>query len=314
MNIDFIKPFEPVQANIVPQGNEWIYEMKWDGVRIINYYNGDNVRLFNRKQNERTQQFPELLDIHSYCKASSVILDGEVIALGENGKPSFHQVMRRDALRNMDKVKQLIPILSVFYCIFDIVYYNDEWVNDWHLSDRKDLLSEIITPNEFIQLTPSYDDGETLFDVTKQQGMEGIVAKKLSSTYAFGGKDNRWLKIKNFQDIIAVVGGVTYRNGIVNAILLGLYDNDMNLHYIGHAGTGKLTQNDWRILTNFVDQLKIAQKPFVNEPERAKDAQWIKPSLTVKIKYIEWPKGRSIRQPSIQSFVDIPPTECLLPK
>ncbi|MFC6546706.1 DNA ligase, partial [Cohnella cellulosilytica] len=98
-----IIPFEPIRSDSVPSGKQWIYQVKWDGVRILPYFDGAQIRLFNRHLNERTMQFPELTD-RSYFEASSIILDGEVIALAADGKPSFHEVMRRDGVRRADRV------------------------------------------------------------------------------------------------------------------------------------------------------------------------------------------------------------------
>ena len=309
-----ILPFEPISSSEIPEGSKWISQMKWDGVRILSYFEGKDMKLYNRRKNERTAHFPEITQLKSYCKAKSVILDGEVIALGNNGQPSFREVMRRDAIRRMDRVEHLIPAVPVYYMIFDIVFYNGNWVNDLPLRERMDILKEIILPEKHIQLTTSHEDGETLFEVTKEKGMEGIISKNLNSKYKLAGKDESWKKIKNMQDTIAVVGGVTYRNGIVNSLLLGMYDGSKELRYVSHAGTGKLKQADWRALTKLVEPLKQVDSPFVNQPERIKQTQWLQPQLTVKILYIEWPKGRSIRQPSIQAFVDIPPEECILPE
>ncbi|MDG5786949.1 RNA ligase family protein [Evansella sp. AB-P1] len=307
-----IIPFEPISSTKIPNEKEWIYQIKWDGVRILTYFDGKEINLRNRKQNERTHHFPELIDLPSYCNAKSVILDGEVIALNKHGHPSFREVMRRDAIRRMDRVQHMINEVPVYYMVFDIVYLNGKWVNLLPLTERIEILASIIKPNNHVQLTTSHDDGNTLFDVTKEKGMEGILAKKLTSSYKLGGKDEAWLKIKNFQDVIAVIGGVTYRNGIVNAVLLGLYDQDGHLHYIGHAGTGKLSVSDWRTITDFVEPLIMETRPFINEPERRKNTKWLQPKLTVKIQFIEWPKGGSIRQPSIQAFVNVPPEECRL--
>jgi bifunctional non-homologous end joining protein LigD len=310
LKIKPIDPFEPVSVDEIPDGSEWIHQVKWDGVRILTYNDGDKVQLFNRKQNERTKNYPELTDIQSYVSAKSVILDGEVIALDQYGKPSFHQVMRRDGIRLYDRVKTMMSVVPVYYMIFDVIYYNGEWMTESILKERIDLLSKIIKPSEHVQLVSAQNDGHKLFNVIKQQNMEGIVSKRLDSHYAFGGKDSRWRKIKNYQDLIAVIGGVTYRHGTVNSILLGLYNERNELVYVGHAGTGKLSAAEWDAFTWLADPLKIIERPFVNVPERTKDVQWIKPTLTVKIQYIEWPKGHYLRQPSIQSFVDVSPDKC----
>ncbi|MBU9714159.1 RNA ligase family protein [Evansella tamaricis] len=313
MDLKPIVPFEPVSSDTIPTGDQWISQIKWDGVRILTYYDGKSVRLFNRKKNERTNHFPEIADVPSYFRGNSVVLDGEVIALGSNGRPSFLEVMKRDALRRLEKVEYVMDDIPVYYIVFDIIFFNGNWVTELPLSERIQLLSNVIAPTQNIQLAKSEMDGNTLFKVTQEQDMEGIIVKNLSSKYKIDGKDDSWLKIKNFQDIIAVIGGVTYRNNIVNSILVGLYDDGGNLFYVGHAGTGKLKQKDWSDLTELIKPFVISEKPFINKPERLTNTQWVQPRLTVKIKYIEWPKGRSIRQPSIQSFTNIPPEECKLP-
>jgi bifunctional non-homologous end joining protein LigD len=150
---------------------------------------------------------------------------------------------------------------------------------------------------------PSHNDGNALFKAIKEQGMEGIVVKDLNSQYIINGKDNRWQKVKNYKDLIGVVGGVTLRNNVVNALLLGLYDKKGQLWYIGHVGTGKMKKSEWRDLTEQIKPLVITDRPFSNQPERTKGAIWIKPQITVKVQFMEWTKGQTLRQPSIQADV-----------
>lgn len=311
MELKPIIPFEPVKTDQIPEGKQWISQVKWDGVRILTYNDGKRVRLFNRKLKERTSHYPELLNIQSYCHAKSVILDGEVIALGADGKPSFHEVMRRDGIRRMERVGQVRKQVSIVYMIFDVVFCDGQWINEFKLADRIEILSDIMIPGENIQLVPSFSDGNTLFEAVKKQGLEGIVLKDLNSKYAINGKDHRWQKKKNYRDLIAVVGGVTLRQGIVNSLLLGLYDDEGHFCYIGHAGTGKLTASDWRELTEKIQPLVVSERPFINKPQRINEAIWLRPVITIKIQYMEWTEGRSIRQPSIQAFVDVSPEECI---
>lgn len=309
MKLEPVVPFEPIATDRLPEGKEWIAQLKWDGVRMLVYYDGERTRLVNRKLNERTMQYPELLEVSSYCKADSVILDGEIIAL-EGSKPSFHQVMKRDSLRSSQRIPFVRQQVPVVYMIFDILYYNGSWVTSQPLLERQQLLERIIRPTPYAQVVPSYTEIAGLFEVVKQHQLEGIVCKDSSSVYAINGKDKRWLKKKLFQDVVAVVGGVTHRAGTVNALLLGLYDEAGRLWYIGHAGTGKLTQQDWKSVTERARELTIREKPFVNQPERSKDAVWIRPDMTVKVHFMEWTHNRTLRQPSIQSFMDIAPRDC----
>ncbi|MGW8959741.1 ATP-dependent DNA ligase [Paenibacillus sp. NPDC055715] len=310
-----VVPFEPVPSEQIPSEGLWRYEIKWDGTRILTYHNQSSTRLFNRKQHERTLLYPELASFSSYCQADSVILDGEMIALGADGKPSFHEIMRRDLIRRTDRIQAAYEAVPATYMLFDILYLNGEWVHRKPLAERLELLHQVILPNERVQLAPAHPDGQALFQVMRSEGMEGIVCKRLDSPYTFGGQDGRWVKVKNYGDSIAVIGGYTLNGDVINAVLLGLYDKQGGLRYIGHAGTGKLTRNDWRQLTERLRPHTISARPFVNEPDRHRDAIWVQPMYTAKVQYSEWrwQEGRTLRQPSIQAFVNQDVEQCIGP-
>jgi bifunctional non-homologous end joining protein LigD len=265
--------------------------------------------------NERTYHYPELHDVSSYCKAKSFIIDGEIVALASDGKPSFHEVMRRDGLRRMERVQQVQKEVPIYYMVFDLLFLNGNWVHNRPLRERIDLLNGILTPTQTVQPVHNHPDGQALFQLMRQQGMEGIVCKRLDSPYIIGGKTSNWAKVKNYGDVIAAIGGYTLNGKIINAVLLGLYDREGRFWYIGHTGTGRLSKGDWRELTERLAPDVVKECPFANTPERHKDAIWVKPSLTVKVMYTEWrlKEGRSLRQPSIQAFVDRPLSECVFP-
>ncbi|CAM2979797.1 RNA ligase family protein [Paenibacillus sediminis] len=310
MELKPIRPFEPISTTTFPKGSNWIAQIKWDGVRILTYYDGANTRLINRRLNNRTLQYPELHQTQDYCDLNSVILDGEMIAL-KNGKPSFYEIMRRDGVRNTRNMSLVQRQVKVNYMIFDVLFADGEWVTSKPLEQRQQLLQSVIKPSELVQIVPNYPSAEELFKVAEQFQLEGIVIKDLSSTYAIGGKDKRWQKRKLFKDLIATVGGVTFRDGTVNALLLGLYDDQQRLLYIGHAGTGKLSQQDWRQITSITNTLEISHSPFANIPQRSKGTMWLRPALTVKVQYLEWTEAGTLRHPSIQSFVDANPKDCI---
>lgn len=306
-----ILPFEPVRTDKFPRGENWVAQVKWDGVRILTYWDGNSVRLFNRKKNERTAQYPELTDIKRYCRAASVILDGEVIAL-EKGKPSFHKVMKRDGVRRMENLDWACRNVAINYMIFDILFYNGEWIISQTLEERQHLLQKLLLPEEKIHVVDNFSDGSGLFQAIQVQEMEGIVCKELQSSYALGGKDSRWQKIKNYRDLQAVIGGVTLRANQVNALLLGAYDLEGRLWYIGHTGSGKFTQAEWQVLTRQLLTLRQKNSPFVNYPARIQGALWIEPQVTVKVKFMEWTEGGTLRQPNLQALIQVRPHECLL--
>ncbi|WP_310831625.1 ATP-dependent DNA ligase [Paenibacillus pedocola] len=309
MEMQPVTPFEPVLAAQLPSGSQWIAQIKWDGVRMLSYYDGNHVELINRRGNRRTLQYPELTVPCSYCRADSFILDGEVIALS-GGKPSFHEVMRRDSLKSAAAIRAVTPQVPVLYMVFDMLFCNGVWLLDQPLSRRQQMLSEMLLPHPHVQNVPSYADPAELFSAALNGRLEGIVCKDINSTYATGGKDKRWQKRKIISDVTAVAGGVTFRDGIVNALLFGLYDDAGKLHYIGHAGAGRMTAMDWRNLTAQAHNLTIPVMPFASLPQRSKGAVWIKPSLVFKLHFLEWNSSGTLRQPVIQAQVDLPPEDC----
>lgn len=310
MMIEPVRPFEPVVSDTIPEGPEWIHQIKWDGVRMLAYADGGRTRLFNRRQNERTANYPELADVADYCSASSAIFDGEVIALGPDGKPSFHEVMRRDGIRRYNRVNTLVADIPVYYMIFDVLFYNGRWVNDRTLEERTDLLRTLVNESDQVHLVTSDTDGAALFDVVRNQDMEGVVSKKRDSSYALSGKDARWQKIKYDRDLVAVIGGASYRQGSVNAVLLGLYDRQDQFVFVGSAGAGKLAAEEWKQLSEWIKRTKTDHCPFHAIPETDRPTAWIRPALTVKVTYAGWTEGRALRQPVIQAIVAEDPESC----
>ncbi|OUM94846.1 MAG: DNA ligase [Thermobacillus sp. ZCTH02-B1] len=295
-----IVPFEPVAAEDIPTGPRWVAQIKWDGVRMLVYFDGASTRLVNRRLHERTMQYPELADARRYLRAKSAILDGEIVAF-DGGKPSFHEVMRRDGIRSARAVSAAVREIPVAYMVFDILYLDGEWVTGHSLEERQRLLGRTLEPCDNVRLVENAADGARLFEVMRAHGMEGIVVKDLASTYAIGGKDGRWRKIKVRRDLTAVVGGVTYDGGLVNALLLGLYDRQGRLHYIGHAGSGRLTVRDRAGIAAAAELIRSPDCPFAAKPPRSAGAVWLRPLLTAKVRYLEWTPGRTLRHPVIEA-------------
>lgn len=309
VKLEPIIPFESVVTDEIPTDSNWIGQIKWDGERILTYYDGKTVRLFNRKRNERTAHYPEFTDVSRYAHAKSLILDGEIIAL-KDGKPSFYEVMKRDGIRRLDRVHQVKKQVPVTYMVFDILFADGKWLVHLPLEERQDFLQKLIIPQEDVHIVGNVEDKEALFSVMQDKKMEGIVLKDLSSSYVIGGKDNRWRKKKCYRELIAAVGGVTVRGKIVQSLLLGLFDEYDRFLYIGHAGTGKLKQKDWHRLSEYLPHIQQEKSPFYNLSTRYEKVIWVKPMLTVKVRYIQWEKGHSLRQPSIQAWTNVPAQQC----
>lgn len=305
-----IIPFEPVLREHLPTGPDWIAQIKWDGVRMLAYEDGEALKLFNRRRHERTLQYPELAVKRNLCSAQTYILDGEVISLDpENGTPSFYHVLRRDRMSKPDVISQMVHQLPIAYMVFDILYCNGRWVTDQPLADRQRLLHEVLIPSPHVQEVANTDNPDTLLAVMRKHRMEGIVCKDLRSTYGIQGKDARWQKVKIMHDLYAMIGGVTYRDGIVNAVAVGVYDGP-HFVYIGHVGTGRLNSETWRDLTRQVAPLVRQERPFSNAPERSAETTWIQPQIGVRVQYMELTHHRTLRHPSIQAFAEVTREDC----
>ncbi|OFW78163.1 MAG: hypothetical protein A2201_06295 [Alicyclobacillus sp. RIFOXYA1_FULL_53_8] len=195
--------------------------------------------------------------------------------------------------------------------VFDILYVNGQWITDWPLQHRLDWLANRLKPSPSIQLVSSHEDAEAVYRAVQGHDMEGIVVKRIDSPYTLAQKSGDWLKIKNYHDLVAVIGGFTLKHGTVRTLLLGLYDEVRRLHFVGHSGTGKLTDQDWVQLTHLLGHWVTPTCPFRTPPVGVPGAIWVTPRWTTKIKYMEWHPGKVLRQASIQALVDVAPEKCM---
>lgn len=303
-----IKPFEPVSSTTIPPS--YLAQVKWDGVRVLAYFEQE-LTLFNRSLNERTNTYPELHDLPDLVKAKSFIFDGEIVALNEKGEPSFHDVMRRDRLKKDHQIARGVVSNPIFYMIFDVVYWDGEWVNERPLFERLALLKNGLEENNSIRIVQNHEDGNKLYEVIKEKGMEGIVCKDVNSPYVINGKSANWMKIKNYKDIYALVCGVTFRGKSVNTLLLCLYDSNKKLRYIGSAGTGKLKSDEIADFSSTIESLQEATSQVIDGPQQS-GVTWVSPKIIVKVTYLEWTSDLRLRQPVVQTIVEGDPTDCTL--
>lgn len=295
-----IRPMEPVPSEKIIQKDTWLYQVKWDGVRLLASIGQDNIRLATRRGKDRTATYPELVDSLRDTGLNSALLDGEVIAL-ENGKPNFYRLLQRDLSTNAKKKEYLRRKIPVYYMVFDLLFLDGEWITDLPLENRLAKLKEVCPATGWIQLCESYDDGEKLFRVTRDHGLEGVIMKERAGKYHLGQKHPTWRKVKHFRQLEAQVVGVTLRAGRVNALLLGLLQEGKWV-YIGAVASG-LTAAELRILTEWLPQLE-REKPVVINPPRIREGAgiWVEPVLTVEVKYLEWTPDGTLRSPSVIAF------------
>lgn len=302
-------------------GSDWLFEIKWDGYRAVAFIENGKVRLVSRNQNELTSRYPELRDMPQFVQAKNAILDGEVVALDDDGRASFSLMQQRTGFRPGGKRAIPKADVPVLYYAFDLLYLDGE---DWRrvpLEERKRKLSSILKPGDGLRYSDHYEEqGNALFNVAKTRGLEGIVAKKRASFYE-ERRSREWLKIKIRQKIECVVGGYTVPEGSrahFGSLVLGLYDDQKRLIHVGQAGSGfdqKSLASMWQILK----KLETKKNPFYGEVEALRKVSWVKPELVAEIEYAEWTGGTTTGSgPKLRAPVflglrdDKNPAECVM--
>jgi bifunctional non-homologous end joining protein LigD len=300
-------------------GPEWFFEIKWDGYRAIAFVDKGEVRLLSRNQNDLTAQYADLHDLPSFLNAKTAILDGEVVALDEHGRSSFSLMQQRTGFR--DRNRRLTPQadISVLYYAFDLLYLDGYDLRRVPLEDRKQALVAILTPSDTLRLSDHFvANGKALFDVARQKGLEGILAKKRASFYD-ERRSREWLKIKITHRLEAVIGGYTEPEGsreYFGSVVLGLYEQKGNLIHVGQAGSGfdhKALAQLWQLLK----PLETKTNPFHGKVEALKKVHWIRPKLVAEIEFSEWTHlteegGPKLRAPVFLGLRDDKdPKECV---
>jgi bifunctional non-homologous end joining protein LigD len=274
-------------------GKDWLFEIKWDGYRAVAFIEHGKVRLVSRNQNELTARYPELKDLPQFIKAKSVIVDGEVVALDAEGKPSFSLMQQRTGFRPHGKRSAPKADVPVLYYAFDLIYLDGE---DWRrmpLEERKRKLAEIVRPGDALRYSDHFEEhGKALFDIAQKKGLEGIVAKRRTSCYE-ERRSSDWLKIKIRHTLECVVGGYTEPEGSrahFGSLVLGLYDTEKRLIHVGQAGSG-FTQKSLAEIWKTLKKLETKTNPFYGEVEALRKVNWLKPTLVAEIEYSEWTHG-----------------------
>ncbi len=312
----------PMLATLIDEpfdSDDWLYEIKWDGYRAVAFLDGKSVRLVSRNQNDLTSAYPELHDLPRWVKAKTAIIDGEIVALDEEGRPSFGLMQQRTGVgeggRRIRRTRDDIPIA---YYAFDLLYLDSYDLMNADLEDRKQLLRLVVTDNELLRYSDHYiGQGKALFQVAAQRGLEGIIAKRRTSCYE-PKRSREWLKIKIVRRQECVIGGYTEPRGArenFGSLVLGLYDDKGRLIPVGQAGsgfTGQTHEDMWKRLK----PLETTSNPFFGKVESDRRVYYVKPELVAEIKFTEWThEGQSgavrMRAPVFEGLrIDKEPSEC----
>lgn len=285
---------------------DYIFELKLDGIRCIAYLDEGSTELRNKRNLKVNNKYPELMEIHKQVK-KSCILDGEVI-ITKDGKPHFSELQRRAHMSNDFKIKLHSAKFPASFVAYDILYLDGELVTDLPLMDRKRLLEENVVENESLAISRYIErEGKKLYELTVKEELEGVIAKLKDSKYYFGKRTKDWIKIKNLQDDDFVVCGYIEKADNVISLILGQY-LEGELTYIGHVTMG-VNREDFNIIKT---SKKIDKAPFPI-PKGNENAIWIEPSLVCRIEFMNRTKGGGLRQPVFRGLRDDKrPEECVL--
>jgi bifunctional non-homologous end joining protein LigD len=316
-----IHPMLATSINEPFDGPDWLFEIKWDGYRAIAFIDNSKLRLISRNQNELTQRYPELKDLPNSVKAKTAILDGEVVALDDQGRASFSLMQQRTGFRPGGRRGATNADVPVLYYAFDLLYLDGY---DWRkvpLEERKKKLATLLITGDSVRYSDHYEKkGKALFEMARAKGLEGILAKKRDSIYQ-ERRSTEWLKIKITHRLEAVIGGYTEPEGSrahFGSIVLGLYDSQGRLIHVGQAGSGfdqKSLEEVWKQLK----KRETKKNPFYGEVEALRKVYWVKPELVAEIEYAEWTDGASTGSgPKLRAPVflglrdDKDPQDCVL--
>lgn len=306
-----LKFVEPMKARLLaePPAGDWVYEIKFDGFRALALKDGDTTQLLSRNEKTLADKFPEVAPAVAALDVDDAILDGEIVALDDKGRSSF-QLLQAYELGDASPPLQ--------YYVFDLLRLNGEGLIDLPLEERKARLEKLLTSKgnakagEILRYSASLKgEPAALLDSAREVGLEGLIGKRVGSLYEIGSRSGSWIKLKLHQEQEFVIGGYTPPSGsrqYFGALIIGVYEGK-KLIFTGKVGTGfnhKLLKSIYAELK----KLSIQECPFSNLPEERdsrygqgitksymKQCHWVKPQLVCQIKFSEWTRDGSLRQP-----------------
>ncbi|HEY2541581.1 MAG TPA: DNA ligase D [Gaiellaceae bacterium] len=287
------RPMLATLADSLPSGDDWLFEVKWDGYRALGYVRSGNAKLVSRNGNDLTARFAGVARaLGQAVRSPDCVVDGEVCALDENGRPSF------------SAMQQGKPGTPIVYELFDVLEIDGKPIVDLPLSERRKRLEELVDLRDTsIQLSGAFEDGEALLTAAKEQQLEGVMAKKTGSRYAEGRRTRDWLKVKTHGEQEFVVVGYTKGEGrrahSFGSLVLAVNEGG-TLRWVGNVGTG-FTEKTIAELLAALEPLRADESPLAVVPKmpkvRKSDVVWVRSELVAEVKFAEWTHDGHLRAP-----------------
>ncbi len=302
----------PMMARLGPLPKDdagWAFEIKWDGVRAIAHSEPGRLRFHSRNMHDITARYPELSKLNRALSHHRAILDGEIVALDAEGKPSFGALQRRMHLASESAVRRLAKDAPVTYLVFDLLWLDGHSLMDLPYEERRARLAALELNGDRWR-TPDYvaGHGKQVLRATAEQGLEGVVAKRLDTPYEPGRRSACWVKVKNLNRQEVVIGGWMPGEGRrrerIGALLVGVRE-DGHLRYAGRVGTG-FTEAELDRLATFLAPLERSASPFdaPDQPKPPRGAVWVEPRYVAEVEFREWTQGNQLRAPSYKGLRD----------
>ncbi|MGD0165985.1 MAG: non-homologous end-joining DNA ligase [Gaiellaceae bacterium] len=279
----------------------WAFEFKWDGVRALVYVEGARLSVLSRNGRDVTVAYPELQGLLDAVRAREVVLDGEIVAFDERARPSFGVLQPRMHVTSAARARRLALEIPVAFITFDLLYLDGYSLLDAPYQHRRRSLESLELSGPNWHVPPYFEkDGAELLRVSREQGLEGVVCKRIDSRYLPGRRSDAWLKVKHEKIQEVVVGGwhpgAGRRSGQIGSLLVGTYDGN-RLVYAGRVGTG-FSENELANLRSLLVPIERPTPPFFGELPRAEtsDAHWVEPRLVAEARFSGWTAEGRLRQ------------------
>lgn len=315
-----IEPMLARMAELPAEDSGWAFEVKWDGVRALGYADHGEWSMRNRRTEDVTVRYPELAPIAEQLAGRAAVLDGEVVALDSDGRPSFQLVQRRMGLGSAAAVKSRMEATPVDYMVFDLLHLDGHDLRGLPYPQRRELLESLELEGPRWHVPRHHlGGGAELFEAASRQGLEGVVGKRLDSPYRPGSRSGEWIKARVWKRQEFVIGGHIPGDGRraerVGSLLVGHYDKraselrrgeDQRLVFAGAVGSG-LKQAELELLTRELAGRRRPDSPFdVGAPRgpKAKLAVWCEPELACEVAWTEWTHEETLRQPAFKGMRD----------
>ena len=314
----------PIPTGIVPMlatpgepfdSPDFFFEVKWDGIRAIAYRDGSAFWIETRGAKQALPRFPELAGIRTAIRSEAAVLDGEIVVFGDDGRPDFDIARARNAQTSPAAIAASSARHPALFVAFDCLAIDGTSIMSEPFATRRDALLKGVRQTERIAVTHGVlRTGRDYFRALSGLGLEGMVGKALSSPYRPGIRSKEWIKVRSVKEVDCVVGGFLPKEpGLLKSLLVGLYDGDGELRYLGHVGTG-FDSREAPVIRKALERIRSTDCPFGHVPlDAAKGAVWVLPRLVCRVQCLALTPNGRLRHPVYKGMrTDKAPRECLL--